>query len=175
MKWTWNNTTGTDVNTIVAMAQDHFETEIDRIFQPDPIAYARNLTLATVAQFYNPGLELLKVAKEVNTDRMLAYVWAIRGEKTPWSDEELICVKIAHVDLTLPVRQRLRLVTGMVVLWETWARECGVGVVCSTTMRRDQSGFLDLHRKLGYDVRGSYAYKRLNTTQATPAVSLSPS
>jgi hypothetical protein len=175
MKWTWNSTTGLDVNKIVKMAQDHFETEIDRIFVPDPIAYARNLTLATVNQFYNPGLELLKVAKEVDTDRILAYVWAIRGEKTPWSDEELICVKIAHVDLSLPVRQRLRLVTGMVVLWETWARECGVGVVCSTTMRRDQSGFLDLHRRLGYDVRGSYAYKRLNTTQATPAVSLSPS
>jgi hypothetical protein len=28
-------------------------------------------------------------------------------------------------------------------------------------MRRDQGGFLELHRKLGYDVRGSYAYKRL--------------
>jgi hypothetical protein len=28
-------------------------------------------------------------------------------------------------------------------------------------MRRDQQGFLDLHRKLGYDVRGSYCYKRL--------------
>jgi len=175
MKWTWNSTTGTDVATLVKMAQDHFETEIDRVFVPDPIAYARNLTMATVAQFYNPGLELLKVAKQAETDRILAYVWAIRGEKTPWSDEELICVKIAHVDLTLPVRQRLRLVTGMVVLWETWARECGVNIVCSTTMRRDQSGFLDLHRRLGYDVRGSYAYKRLNTTQATPAVSLSPS
>ena len=175
MNWTWTSTTGLDVNQIVAMAQDHFETEIDRIFQPDPIAYARNLTMATVAQFYNPGLELLKVAKETDTDRILAYVWAIRGEKTPWSDEELICVKIAHVDLSLPVRQRLRLVTGMVVLWETWARECGVGVVCSTTMRRDQSGFLELHRRLGYDVRGSYAYKRLNTTPVGLPIPVMPS
>jgi hypothetical protein len=58
MNWTWSSTTGLDVNQIVMMAQDHFETEIDRIFVPDPIAYARNLTMATVAQFYNPGLEL---------------------------------------------------------------------------------------------------------------------
>ena len=161
MMWTWEPTTGLDIQAIVNMAVDHFETEIDTVFRPDHVAYARNLTQATVAQFYNPGAELLKVAKERETGRILAYTWAIRGEKTAWSDDEMICVRMAHVDLSLPTRQRLRLVTGMVVLWETWARECGVPVICSTTMRRDQTGFLELHRKLGYDVRGSYAYKRL--------------
>ena len=175
MNWTWESTTGTDVPTIVRMAQDHFEQEIDLIFTPDPVAYARNLTLATVQQFYNPGSELLKVAKCCDTGRMLAYTWAICNEKTPWSDDAMICIKMAHVDLELPVRQRLRLVTGMIVLWETWARSISVPIVCSTTMRRDQAGFLEIHRRLGYDVRGSYAYKRLSTLQATPADSLSPS
>jgi len=146
----------------VDMAVKHFETEIDHVFTPDPIAYARNLTLATVQQFYNPGVELLKVAKEQETGRLLAYTWACRGEKTAWSDQEMVFAKMAHVDLRLPVRQRLRLVTGMILEWETWARSCGVGIVCSTTMRRDQQGFLDLHRRLGYDVRGSYCYKRLD-------------
>jgi hypothetical protein len=164
MMWSWESTTGADVPHMVRMAEDHFQTEIDLIFTPDPIAYARNLTMATVAQFYNPAAELLKVAKEQETGAILAYTWAIRGEKTAWSDEAMICVKMAHVDLSLPVRQRLRLITGMIVLWETWARECGVSVICSTTMRRDQQGFLDLHRKLGYDVRGSYCYKRLELT-----------
>lgn len=162
MTWSWERTTGTDVPDMVRMAQDHFQTEIDLIFTPDPIAYARNLTMATVAQFYNPQTELLKVAKSHDTGAILAYTWAIRNEKMPWSDEAMICAKMAHVDLSLPVRQRLRLVTGMIVLWETWARECGIGVVCSTTMRRDQEGFLNIHRKLGYDVRGSYCYKRLD-------------
>ena len=162
MNWTWQSTTGADVPHIVQMAQSHFETEIDTIFTPDPVAYARNLTLATVQQFYNPGSELLKVAKCTQTDRLLAYTWAICTEKTPWSDDAMICVKMAHVVLALPVRERLRLVTGMFVLWETWARSIGIEIVCSTTMRRDQGGFLDLHRKLGYDVRGSFAYKRLD-------------
>lgn len=161
MMWTWQSTSGTDVQPIVDMAVAHFQTEIDSVFTPEPIVYARNLTLATVNQFYNPRTELLKVAKEQDTDRILAYTWAIRGERTPWSDDEMICAKMAHVDLSLPTRQRLRLVTGMILLWETWARECSVPVVCSTTMRRDQEGFLSIHRKLGYDVRGSYAYKRL--------------
>ena len=161
MMWTWQPTTGLDVPALVAMAESHFQTEIDQIFTPDPVAYARNLTLATVQQFYNPATELLKAAKETETGRILAYTWAIRGERTPWSDDEMVFAKMAHVDLSLPVRQRLRLVTGMVLQWETWARECGVDIVCSTTMRRDQEGFLELHRRLGYDFRGSYAYKRL--------------
>jgi hypothetical protein len=161
MNWTWQSTAGTDVPHMVEMAEQHFEREIDQIFQPDPVAYARNLTLATVQQFYNSRTELLKVAKERDTDRILAYTWAIRGERAPWSDDEMICAKMAHVDLSLPVRQRLRLIIGMIVLWETWAGDCSVPVICSTTMRRDQEGFLEIHRKLGYDVRGSYAYKRL--------------
>jgi hypothetical protein len=145
------------------MAEDHFQTEIDLIFTPDPIAYAWNLTMANITQFYNPATELLKVAKSHETGAILAYTWAIRGEKTAWSDQEMVFAKMAHVDLQLPVRQRLRLVTEMIVLWETWARECGISIVCSTTMRRDQEGFLELHRRLGYDVRGSYAYKRLES------------
>ena len=161
MTWTWESTTGADVPHMVRMAEDHFQNEIDLIFTPDPIVYARNLTMATVAQFYNPGTELLKVAKSQDTGRILAYTWAIRGEKTAWSDQEMVFARMAHVDLSLPVRQRLRLVTGMILQWETWARTCGVDIVCSTTMRRDQAGFLDLHRRLGYDVRGSYCYKRL--------------
>ena len=162
MMWTWEPTTGADVPHMVRMAEDHFQTEIDLIFTPDPVAYARNLTLATVQQFYNPRAELLKVAKNTDTGAILAYTWANCSEKTAWSDEAMICVRMAHVDLSLPVRQRLRLITGMIVLWETWAKECSVPVVCSTTMRRDQQGFLEIHRRLGYDVRGSFAYKRLD-------------
>jgi hypothetical protein len=161
MMWSWLPTSGTDIPALVDMAESHFQSEIDSVFTPEPLVYARNLTLATVNQFYNPRTELLQVAKNTETGAILAYTWAIRGERTPWSDDEMICAKMAHVDLTLPTRQRLRLVTGMILLWETWARECGVPVVCSTTMRRDQGGFLEIHRKLGYDVRGSYAYKRL--------------
>jgi len=29
-------------------------------------------------------------------------------------------------------------------------------------MRNDQQGFLKLHQRNGYDVRGSYAYKKLS-------------
>ena len=165
MNWTWTPTSGTDIQPIVAIAVTHFQTEIDLIFQPDPIAYARNLTQATVAQFYNPRAELLRVAKCTETGAILAYVWAVRGERTAWSDDEMICAKMVHLDLSLPARTRIRLVTEMIEIWETWAEECGVRVICSTTMRREQPGFLKIHERCGYDVRGSFAYKRVSTVQ----------
>jgi hypothetical protein len=46
-------------------------------------------------------------------------------------------------------------------MWEAWSLLCGVHVVCSTTMRGDQAAFLKLHQRRGYDVRGSYCYKRI--------------
>lgn len=159
--WTWHPATGLDVPAIVAMAQAHFESEIDEIFCPDPIAYACNITLAIVAQFYNSGTELVSVAKDSDTQAIVAYLWVIRGQKTPWSNQEMIMPRMVHVDMALPLRQRLRLVREMMTIWETWAQHCGVNIVCSTTMRRDTAGFLRLHEQAGYDCRGSFAYKRL--------------
>jgi len=160
MNLTWRPCAGTDVPQIVALAQDHFEHEIPQGFGHDVITYARNLTLATVNQFYNPGSELLQVAVD-SDNRVRAYVWSIRGERAAWSDDEMVCLKMAHVDMMIGTRDRIRLVTGMIALQEAWARSCGIAMVCSSTMRVDQAGFLALHARLGYEMRGSFAYKRL--------------
>lgn len=157
----WFPAAGTDTIGIVNMAKRHFESEIDNIFVPDEIAYARNITHAIVAQFYNPLSELVKVAKDTETNTIVAYLWVIRGQKSPWSDQEMIMPRMVHVSMDLPVRTRLRLVEQMISIWEDWAAECGVDIVCSTTMRKDTQGFLRLHQHHGYDVRGSFAYKRL--------------
>jgi len=157
--WHWRPATGLDVPDIVAMAVRGFESEVDDIFQPDHVAYARNVTQAVVSQFYSPTQELLLVARD-NSNRLLAYVWVIR-ETAPWSDEVMAAVRMVHVDLTLPTRTRIRLVQEMIGLWEVWAVESGIPIICSTTMRRDTSGFLRIHQQRGYDVRGSIAYRRL--------------
>ena len=156
----WYPCTGLDVDSVVKMAQDHFETEIDLIFTPDPIAYARNLTLAVVNQHYLPMTELLSVCKD-DSGKLLAYTWATSNQRAMWSDDNMVVVKMAHVDLTLPVKQRIQIVNSMFKLWESFAILANNPIVCSTTMRKDQEGFLKLHARNGYDVRGSYAYKKL--------------
>jgi hypothetical protein len=160
LEYTWAPATGNDVNDIVAMAQQHFESEIDLIFTPDTVAYARNITFAVVAQFYMPATSLVSVARD-SSGKLVAYTWAKTGERAPWSDDNMVSVCMAHVDMTLSTRQRLRLLTDMIAIWEHFARNTNTPIICSTTMRKDQDAFIKLHARSGYDVRGSYCYKKL--------------
>lgn len=159
MSWTWSRAVPEDTMPIVAIAQNHFEGEADTVFRTDPLEYARNVALAITTQMWNPYTELLMVAKQKG--KIVAYCWAKRNDRAAWSTEEMVVIRIAHVDMTLPARDRVELVKQMISLWEVWAIECGIPIICSTTMRRSQDGFLKIHAKLGYDVRGSIAYKRL--------------
>jgi len=161
MTYTWRPATGADVPQIVQMAIDHFQIEIDTIFTPDPVAYSRNITLSVVNQFYSPTTELLSVAVDTN-NTIVAYTWCKTKEYAPWSDDEMVIVKMAHLSLNLSPRERVILVKDMLRLWEAFATLAQVPIICSTTMRKDQSSFLKLHKQFGYDVRGSYAYKKVS-------------
>jgi hypothetical protein len=159
-EYNWRAAEAVDIADIVGMAEQHFQTEIDNIFKPEPHVYSRHITFAVVNQFYNPRAEFLRVARD-NNNKMIAYTWAKSQDYTAWSDNEMVSVRMAHVDMTLSGKLRIRLVQDMMSMWEGWARIIGVDIVCSTTMRHDQTGFLKLHARAGYDVRGSYAYKKL--------------
>lgn len=161
MNYTWRPADGTDIDEIVAMAETHFQQEIDQIFKPEPVTYTRNMTLAVVNQYFMPHTELVSVARD-ESNRLLAYTWARRGERACWSDDEMVTVRMAHVDLSLSPRSRVRLVTDMMDLWERFTVFCDVPILCSTTMRNDQDAFLKMHTRRGYSVRGSFAYKKLS-------------
>jgi hypothetical protein len=165
----WRPAAGHDVPAIVTMAEQHFQKEIDDIFTPEPNVYSRNITHAIVDQFFLPPKELIAVCYHDDTHDLLAYTWAQGDHRAPWSDDLMVFVKMSHIDLRLSSALKIRLVTDMIKLWEQFARLGSVSIVCSSTMRRDQSAFMRIHAKLGYDVRGSFAYKRLDPTQATPA------
>lgn len=175
MQYNWTLATGTDVNEIVALSQEFFEQEIDSIFTPEPPVLSRNLLYAVTSQFYLPGTELVSVCRTADTQQLIAYNWAKSNDRAVWSDDPMVSVRMVHVNLTLPVRIRLRIIEDMMDQWEQFAYFTRHNIICSTTMRRDQAAFLKLHARRGYDIRGSYAYKNLTTTtQARPADSLNP-
>lgn len=159
--WRWRPAAGPDTEAITAMALSHFGLETDHIFVNDPIEYSRNVLIATVNQFYNPKKELISVAVHEESQQIIAYTWAMRGQYAPWSTEEMVAVRIAHVNLRLSQRGRIHLLAQMIRMWEVWARACDLKIICSTTMRGDQTAFMHLHDRAGYSVRGSIAYKRL--------------
>lgn len=164
--WRWRAAAGPDCQDIVDLALVEFGKETDTIFQNDTIEYSRNLMLAIVSQFYNPTKELVSVAYQ--GDVLLAYTWAMRGQYSPWSTEEMVAVRIAHCRQDLPARERVALVAQMIQMWEVWARACKVNIICSTSVRKDQKAFIHLHERAGYDIRGSVCYKRLSTVTMDP-------
>jgi hypothetical protein len=157
--WHWQQPSGADVAAMLALTQSQYELEADTVFATDPVVYSRNLTLAVVRQFYNPNTELVQMA--VQDRRLLAYFWAERGQRAVWSDDEMMVLKIVHMDLSTPARIRRDIIIDMLEYCEVWAQANGVPIICSSTMRGDQTGFLRLHREAGYDCRGSICYKRV--------------
>lgn len=155
----WRRAAGTDVTPIMDLTREHFRSEATDIWSIDEQHFARTLTVDIVNQFFNPSSALVAVCEDQN--RLLAYVWAERGQRTVWSSEEMIAIKIVHVDLTLSARKRLQIIREMMELWETWAMSIGVNIVCSSTMRGEQDAFLKLHQRRGYLCRGSICYRRL--------------
>lgn len=162
---TWRRAAGPDVTAIMALTRQHFRSEAQEIWLIDEQWFGMQLTTDIVRQFFNPGSALVTVA-ESDQGQLLAYVWAERGIRTVWSSEEMVAIKIVHVDLGLSARCRVRLVQEMMDIWELWTASIGVRVICSSTMRADQSAFLRLHQRRGYDCRGSICYRRLGPEQA---------
>ena len=169
--WTWDRAIGTDVTPIMDLTREHFRSEATGIWQIDEQHFASTLTQDIVRQFFNPGSAFVAVARDNSVlDRdfpgILGYVWAERGIRTVWSSEEMVAIKIVHLDLSLPKLSRVRMISEMMDIWELWARSIGVDIICSSTMRGEQDAFLKMHQRRGYDCRGSICYRRLTNDVA---------
>lgn len=167
--WTWDRARGTDVTPIMDLTREHFRSEATEIWSIDEQHFGMMITVDIARQFFNPGSALVAVAR---SDRGIeGYMWVERNIKTVWSSEEMIAVKLVHLRMDLPARDRVRMVREMIELWEMWALSIGVDIVCSSTMRGDQAGFLRLHQQAGYDCRGSICYRRLTplASESCPA------
>jgi hypothetical protein len=164
LNYQWRRAAGTDVTPIMDLTREHFRREATGVWSIDEQWFARSVTVDIVNQFFNPGSAMVAVA-ETDQGRLLAYVWAERGQRTVWSSEEMVAIKIVHLDLTLSARIRLQLLGEMMDLWELWAESITVPVICSSTMRGEQTAFLRLHQRRGYDCRGSICYLRLGPKQ----------
>jgi len=160
MKYSWRPATGLDIKGIIDISYP-FLFEVEDIWTIDEIAFTRNLTLAVVNQFYAPTTELLSVATDIN-NKIVAYTWAKKGETAHWSNEEMLAIKLTHIAIDLSIKDKINLIKDMLNMWDAFATLAQVNIICSTTMRDSQSTFLKLHKRQGYIVRGSTAYKKLN-------------
>ena len=153
-----------DVEDIVEMADSFFGHEADGILKRDRAVFRHRVTVACTEQLFNKGREFIAVCWEHDANgvpaKLLGFCWFDRGGYTTYSNEEISNAKFHHLDLSLPVRTRVRLVNEMIDQHILWAHTWSIPVVCSTSIRADHDGFMKIHRKRGFTVNGSYAWIR---------------
>lgn len=160
-----------DVDDIVEMADGMFGQEADGILTRSRDVFRKNVTITATVQLFDKGREFLAVCRGdrlVNTmmgtglveDALLGYCWFDRGGYTTYANEEISNAKFHHVDLSLPAKQRVRLINEMIDQHILWAHSWGIPVICSTSIRTEHDGFMKIHKKRGFKVNGSYAWIR---------------
>jgi len=159
--WVWRLALHDDIPEMTDLADLTARREVEHLFTIDRDYYAYNLDVALAQQRHYLAIEQIICARDRATGDLLAYAWLARGNKPPFSQDEVAEARFIHVDLDLPARTRIKLIAQILDHWTRWCRACEIPVLVSTTIREQQTAFMRLHAQLGFTVRGSLAYKRI--------------
>ena len=162
-----------DVEDMIELSDSLYGHEADGILKRDRNVFRHRLTVATTEQLFNKGREFIAVCRDGQPDAywedggivvpdkpLLGFCWFDRGGYTTYSNEEISNAKFHHLDLSLPVRTRVRLVNEMIDQHILWAHTWSIPIICSTSIRSEHDGFMKIHKKRGFTVNGSYAWIR---------------
>lgn len=157
--WTWRLANIHDIDQIVAISQKTFCDEVADISQFDTDLFAKNLSLGVVRQAFNKLDEQIVVAEELG--QVIAWAWLVRGSYTTYSRDEVADGRFVHVAVDLPIRKKITLLAQIIQQWILWTTVCGIPVIHSSTLQREQQAFLRLHEQAGFIIRGSTAFYRI--------------
>jgi hypothetical protein len=158
MEWTLAHPLS-DVEDIVWLTDTFFKHEADGMLTTSKDFFRRNVTVTATMQVFDKSKEFLAVCR-TGDERLLGYCWFDRGGYTTYSTEEISNAKFHHLDLSLPVKTRVRLIHEMIDQHILWANLWGIPIICSTSIRAEHDGFMKIHKKRGFTVNGSYAWLR---------------
>jgi len=160
MEWNWTLVHPLeDVNDIIALAEYLWVKEGLQVLKKDTNRFRHMLTVSATNQLFDKSKEFLAVAR-TKDKAVLGYCWFDRYGYTPYSVEEVSNAKFHHVDLDLPVRTRVKLINEMIDQHILWCNQYGIPVICSTSIRAENDGFMKIHKRRGFEVNGSYGWIR---------------
>ena len=159
--WTWSKADHADVESILDLVAQNYESEIAGILTPNRPRMAYHLHKAIMDQIFRAESNLVTVAKLKTTNAIIAWAWLERGKFTVYAEEEMAVAEFAHVDLSQSTRHKIMLVAQILEQWIAYATMYAIPVLCSTSIREDQQGFMRLHDAFGFSRRGSFAYRRI--------------
>jgi hypothetical protein len=160
--WKWASAAGSDIQDIVDLVTRTAGKETKGITELNPVEGSRNLMHAIVNQMYAPKAEMISVCRLKETKELVAFNWCGRDVRQVWSTEEMVVPKHLSIENRISARCRIALCVQAMTQWERWAQITELKLINSSSMRVDWQTFMHIHRELGYQVRGSMAFKRLN-------------
>lgn len=159
--WIWRRAEHIDIPAIIALMRSNYGSEVDDIFTINETRMSYHLHQAILEQTYLANSQLVSVAVKPESQQIMAFGWLQRGKYLPYANEEMAVAEIAHTDLSLPVRTRMRLIAQLLEQWIVWAEMNAIPVLCSTSIRSDQTGFMRLHDLYDFKRKGSFAYRKI--------------
>ena len=159
--WIWSKATFTDVEDILDLVAQNYQHEILGFMEPNRPRMAYHIHKALLQQVFEEHSVLITIARDKQTQKLLAWAWLERGKYTVYAVEELATAEFAHVDLTLSLRTKVKLVAQILESWITWCEAWRIPVLTSSSIRSDQTAFMRLHEQYGFIIRGSIAYRKI--------------
>lgn len=159
--WLWARMIHSDVEEVLELTDSNFTQEIRDIFTPNRTRLAYNLHNAILQQSFNLNTHFISVARNKETKQLMSWFWLERGKYMPFSNDEAAVAEFSHVEMSLPTRQRMTLVAQTIEQWIAWAELQKIPILISTSIRKDQEGFMRLHEQFGFLIRGSFAYRKI--------------
>ena len=144
-----------DVDRVIGTFRGQYEGE-SGVLGYDEGFIRKNMTVCATVQMFDKGKEYFAYLEGV--DKLLGFCWFDRGGYATYSTKEISHSKFHFIDLTLPIKQRIKILNAMIDQHLLWADTWGIPVVCSTSIRKDFEGFMRVHEKRGFTVNGSYAW-----------------
>ena len=149
-----------DIDRMVAISDAQAGPDIADFLTPDPAYLAENLAHAIIDRNFNAGTHCLQVYDTADRG-IVAWTWLSRGAGAVYSRTPTAEAHMLHTDPTLSVRTRIQLVRSTLELWINWCEILEIPVLVSTTIRKEWRAFMRIHEQMGFEVRGSHAFKHI--------------
>ena len=103
--WSWMLAQHEDVEDILDLVAANYEHEIDTILTASRPRMCYHLHRAILQQIFEPHSQLITIARDKISNRLVAWAWLERGKYTVYAPEEMAVAEFLHVALDLSPRK----------------------------------------------------------------------
>lgn len=159
--YVWTRATTKDITDMLMLSENNYLNELNDLYEYNREIFQYTLTQGILTQEYFVQSQLIVVARDKTTNKLLCWAMATNNNTISFSKETSLEVKFIHTELNLPKRTLMKLIVQCLEMFILFQHHNNIPMLVSSSMRVDQHTFMKIHEKLNFKVRGSVAYRRL--------------